>query len=143
MNSRLVPTSNALRRIVFVASLVSLLPAWTCSAIVQFNNCTTLVQPQITAISPLSIAADASSVLVIVDGTGFVSQSEILWNGHPLQTTFVDSRHLQATITQQTFASFGGSAGSSVFISVTTLSSGSFRDCQGSLTSAEITLAID
>jgi hypothetical protein len=41
-----------------------------------------------------------------------------MWNGSSLETTFIDSRHLQTTVTQQTFDSFGGSAGSSVQISV-------------------------
>ena len=85
----------------------------------MFISCEgTAAQPQITALSPGTIASDAQSVLLTVDGSGFTPQSQITWNGSALPTTFVDSRHLQATITQQTFASFGGSAGSSVQIAV-------------------------
>jgi hypothetical protein len=143
MSSSLVSASKVIR-ILFFLGLISLLPAWTCSGIVQFNSCTgEVLQPQINAISPDPISAQTTSVLLTVDGSGFVSQSEILWNGHRLQTIFVDSRHLQATITKQTFASFGGAAGSSVFISVTTSSSSSFIDCENGLTSAEVTLVID
>jgi IPT/TIG domain len=107
-------------RIAFLAILTMLLSGWTtCTAIVNFNNCTDMVpQPQITSLSPASIPGDAELVLLIVNGSGFVPQSQIMWNGNPLPTAFGGSRQLQATITRQTFDSFGGSAGSSVQISV-------------------------
>jgi hypothetical protein len=143
MNSRLVQASNAFR-IALVFALVSLLPAWTCSGIIQFNSCTgVVVTPQINSLSPQAISADLSSVLLSVDGAGFVAQSEILWNGHPHQTSFVDSHHLEATITQQTLASFGGSAGADVFISVTTPSFSPSFACENGATSAEMTLLIN
>lgn len=143
MSPCLVHASKSFR-ILFILALASLLPAWTCSAIVQFNGCTdAIAQPQIAAVSPQSIPADTSSVLLTVNGSAFVSQSEILWNGKPLQTTFLDSSHLQAAITQQTFASFGGSSGSNVSISVNTPSSNSFADCADGGTSTSLTLVID
>src|SRR5260221_12992059 len=52
-----------------------------------------------------------------------------MWSGSALQTTFMDSSHLEATITQQTFNSFGGSVGSSAQISVRTLGSGGVSGC--------------
>ena len=64
-----------------------------------------------------------------VEGTGFVPQSEIQWNKNPLPTTFIDSRHLQASVTQQTFESFGGSAGSSVMVSVVSPGTNSVVGC--------------
>jgi len=92
---------------------------WTCTAIVGFQSCLGVGQtPQITSLSPNAISANATSVVLIVIGNNFVPQSQILWNGNALATTFTDSQHLQAIITQQTFAQFGGSAGSSVLISV-------------------------
>jgi len=39
-----------------------------------------------------------------------------MWNGSTLETTFLDSRHLQATITRETLESFGD--GNTVRISV-------------------------
>ena len=107
-------------RIAFVAVLTLLLSAWTsCTAILNFSSCPgTVPQTQIALLVPDTIARDAESVLLIVSGSGFIPQSQIMWNGSALQTTFMDSRHLQATITQQTFDSYGGSAGSSVQISV-------------------------
>lgn len=61
-----------------------------------------------------------------------------MWNGNALQTTFTDSGHLETTITQQTFAFFGGSKGNNVQISVR--SQGSFGCPNGS--SATLVLVI-
>jgi hypothetical protein len=74
-----------------------------------------------------------------VDGSGFTPQSLILWNGSTLDTTFIDAHHIQATITQETFESFGGSAASSVQISVRSQGSG----CPISGNSATLDLVIN
>jgi len=55
----------------------------------------------------------------------------------------VDSRHLQATITQQTFASFGGSAENSVQISVKSQESTVVLGCPVGLISATLILLIN
>ena len=142
MSSYLVRASKA-SRLGLILVLILLLPGWTCSAIVNFNGCTdSVAQPQITSISPQSIPANTASVLT-VDGSAFASQSKIFWNGHPLQTTFIDSRHLQAAISQQTFASFGGQTGGSVFIWVNTPVTSSFATCATGATSTEMILVID
>jgi hypothetical protein len=105
--------------IALIAVLTLLLSGWTCSAMFEFQSCQGVgPQPQIASLSPSSILRDAESVVLGVDGSGFTPQSQIMWNGSSLETTFIDSRHLQTTVTQQTFDSFGGSAGSSVQISV-------------------------
>lgn len=131
-------------RLAFVLVLIPVCSAWTCSAFVRFDSCqTSAPQPQIVALSPNPIPADADSVQLIVDGTGFVRQSEILWNGNPLQTTFTDSRHLQTTITQQTFDSLGGRAGGNVLISVMSPGSTSIAGCPHGRTSTERTLEIN
>ena len=107
--------------IAFIPILALLLSGWTtCTAIVSFNSCVGAVPlPQIISLSPNTISVSATSVLLTANGRDFVPQSQILWNGNALPTRFVDSRELQATITQQTLDSFGGSVGSSVQISVT------------------------
>lgn len=107
-------------RIAFIPVLAVLLSGWTtCTSLLGFNSCVGAVSPpQITTLSPNTISVDATSVVLTVNGTGFGPQSEILWNRNPLPTTFVDSSELQATITQQTLESFGGSSGASVQISV-------------------------
>ena len=100
--------------IALIAALAALLSGWTCSG--MFVSCQGVSQAQITSLSPDKIPSDVNSVPMTVAGNGFTPQSQIMWNGSTLETTFLDSRHLQATITQETFDSFGG--GSSVRISV-------------------------
>jgi len=126
--------------IALIATLTLLLSGWTCSA--MFISCQGVgEQPQITSLSPDTIPSDANSVLLTVDGSGFTSQSQIMWNGNSLQTTFLDSHRLETTITQQTFDSFGGSAGSSVQISVR--SQGSVTDLGCPIGGNSAALALD
>ena len=70
-------------------------------------------------------------------------QSQILWSGNALQTTFLDSRHLQATITKQTFESFGGSVGSTVQIPVMSQEPTVVVGCPNGLSSATVVLFIN
>jgi hypothetical protein len=68
-----------LYRVNFVLVLLPIISAWTCSSIVNFKSCPGAVpQPQLTALSPDTISADAASVPLTVDGNGFVYHSEIL-----------------------------------------------------------------
>jgi hypothetical protein len=130
-------------RIVCLVILTLLLAAWgTCNAMIDFNSCQG-VQPmaQLTSLSPGAISGNSESVLLTANGSGFTSQSQILWNGSALPTVFIDSGHLETTITQQTFASFGGSTGSSVPVSVRTL--GSATGCPIGGNSATIVLVIN
>lgn len=107
-------------RVGLVLALASLCSAWTCSAVVNFRSCPEAIPyPQIGALSPNPISADIVSLVLTVDGSGFVAQSQILWNQYPLPTIFLDSRHLQTTITPETFEAYGGSAGRNVEITVT------------------------
>ena len=103
-------------RVVLIAALTLLLSGWTCSAI--FLSCQGVAQSQVTSLSPDAIPSNAESVLLTVVGIGFTPQSQIMWNGNALQTMFMDSHHVQTTVTQQTFDSFGGSMGNDVQISV-------------------------
>lgn len=132
MSSCLVHASKPFR-IALILVLTSILSAWTCTAISNFSSCPTIVpSPQIFSLLPNTISGNVASVPLTVNGTGFVSQSQILWNGNRLQTTFMDSRHLQTTITQQTFSSFGGSSETSVSISVMTPASTTVVGCNDS-----------
>jgi hypothetical protein len=132
-------------RIALLAVLTLLLSGWsTCTAVVDFNSCQgSIPQPQIRSISPGAIPGDSASVQLTVNGSNFVPQSQIMWNGNALQTTFADSSHLQTTITQQTFNSFGGSAGSSVRISVRSLGSASVLGCSNGGNSATLELVVN
>ena len=128
--------------IALIAALTLLLSGWTCSA--MFISCQGVgEQPQITSLSPDTIPRDTNSVLLTVDGSGFTPQSQIMWNGSSLQTTFLDSHRLQTTITQQTFDSFGGSAGSSVQISVRSQGSVTDLGCPIGGNSAALVLVIN
>ena len=129
-------------RIALVAVFALLLSGWTCSG--MFESCQgAMAQPQITSLSPGSVPGDASSVPLTVEGSGFSPQSQILWNGSTLETTFLDSRHLQTTITQETFASFGGVTGSSVRIAVRPVGAGGDGGCPKNADSAALGLVID
>lgn len=131
-------------RIAFLAVMSFALSGWTCSAIIGFNSCLGIpAAPQITVLSPNAISRNASSVLLIVIGNNFVPQSQILWNGNTLVTTFVDSSHLEATITQQTFAQFGGSSASTVLISVNSAVPVQVVGCPVPGSSATLILAIN
>jgi hypothetical protein len=132
-------------RIAFIAVLTLLLSGWsTCNAIVNFSSCPgTVPQPVINSLSPDPMPGNTESVVLIVNGSGFVPQSQIIWNGSALQTKFTDSEHLRATITQQTFDSFGGSVGSSVQIAVRSQGSVSVLGCPNSGNSATLVLVIN
>ncbi len=131
-----------LTHVALIAALTLLLSGWTCSAL--FVSCQGVgSQPQIAALSPDTIPSDAESVPLTVDGSGFTPQSQIMWNGNTLQTTFMDSHHLQTAITRQTFDSFGGSAGSSVQISVRSQGSVDNFGCPIGGNSAALVLVIN
>jgi hypothetical protein len=104
-------------RLTLLAILTLLLSGWTCS--VFFASCQGVgSQFQATSLLPNTIARDTEPIRLTVGGSGFDPRSTIMWNGNALETTFVDSQHLQAEISQQTFESFGGSPGNDVQISV-------------------------
>ncbi len=137
-----LPKSFTPRHIGLVAALTLLLSGWTCRA--MFVSCQGVgEEPQITFLSPGTIPSDSNSVLLTVEGSGFAPQSQIMWNGNSLETTFLDSHRLQTTITQQTFTSFGGSAGSNVQISVMSPASFDEFGCPIGGTSAVLVLIIN
>ena len=128
-------------RIALLVVLTLLVSAWgTCNAMVDFQSCQGIGSvAQVSSLSPEAIPGNSESVLT-VNGSDFTSQSQILWNGNAIPTTFMDPHRLQTTITQQTFVSFGGSAGSSVQISVRTPETG--MGCPGG-NSGSLELVID
>ena|SRR5579864_1291650 len=128
-------------RVAFIAVLTLLLSGWTCSAL--FLSCQGVAKSQVTSLSPDAIPSDAESVLLTADGRGFTPQSQIMWNGNALQTKFMDSHHLQTTVTQQTFDSFGGSVGNNVQISVRSQASFDDLGCPIGGNSATLVLVIN
>jgi len=132
-------------RIVCLAVLVLILSGWTtCAVFFGFNSCPGAVpQPQITSLSPNTISVNAASVPLTVNGGNFVPHSQVLWNGTALATTFVDAQHLQVTITQTTFESFGVSAGSNVLISATSPAGNPVVGCPNGGASVALVLVIN
>jgi hypothetical protein len=128
-------------RVALVAALTLLLSGWTCSAL--FLSCQGVAQSPVTSLSPDAIPSNAESVLLTADGSGFTPQSQIMWNGNALPTTFMDSHHLQTTVTQQTFDSFGGSVGNNVQISVRSQASFDDLGCPIGGNSATLVLVIN
>jgi hypothetical protein len=127
--------------VALIAALTLLLSGWTCSAL--FLSCQGIAQSKVTSLSPDAIPSNAESVLLTVEGSGFTLQSQIIWNGNALQTTFMDSHHLQTTVTQQTFDSFGGSVGNNVQISVRSQASFDDLGCPIDGNSATLVLVIN
>jgi hypothetical protein len=132
-------------RIALIAGLILLLSGWTtCNAMFAFNGCEgSIPQPKITSLSPNAIPGDGESVLMTVNGSSFAVNSQIMWNGNALPTTFIDSDHLQTPITQQTFNSFGGSTGSTVQTSVSSPASVAVVGCPNGGNSATLALLIN
>jgi hypothetical protein len=128
-------------RVALIAALSLLLSGWTCSAL--FLSCQGVGQSQVTSLSPDAIPSNAESVQLTAVGSGFTPQSQIMWNGNALQTTFMDSHHLQTTVTQQTFDSFGGSVGNNVQISVRSQASFDDLGCPIGGNSATLVLVIN
>jgi hypothetical protein len=54
--------------------------------------------PTVTALSPVSATAGATSFVLTVTGTNFVPASKVLWNGVALTTTEVSATKLTATV---------------------------------------------
>src|ERR1700758_2786396 len=128
-------------RVALIAALSLLLSGWTCSAL--FLSCQGVGQSQVTSLSPDAIPSNAESVQLTAVGSGFTPQSQIMWNGNALQTTFINSHHLQTTVTQQTFDSFGGSVGNNVQISVRSQASFDDLGCPIGGNSATLVLVIN
>ena len=74
------------------------------SAAMAANNPPPLVnQPLV----PDAVAPGGASFMLTVNGTGFVAQSVVNWNGSPRQTTFVAASQLMAKINAADIASAG------------------------------------
>ncbi len=128
---------------VSVTSLVVFLCGWTtCNAIFTLNSCEGSVPvPQVSSLSPATIPNNGEPALLTVNGSGFVPQSQIMWNEGALPTRFIDSSHLQTTITPQTFGTFG--AGSTVQIWVNSPPSHAVMGCPNGGASIAFSLSIN
>jgi trimeric autotransporter adhesin len=62
--------------------------------------------PQITGLSPSSVP-QATAASITISGSGFESNSSVLWNGTAVPTTFVNSTTLQVSLTADQVKSLG------------------------------------
>jgi hypothetical protein len=131
-------------RLACLAIVTMVFCGWTCSGFVGFDSCFDAIpQPEISSLTPDAVWWGSDPVLLTVNGSYFVSQSQVLWNGSPVLTTYLNSHQLQTTITLETFDSLGGSAGSTVSITVRTPQSISTVGCTNGGTSGVIFLVIN
>jgi len=63
--------------------------------------------PAITKLQPSTVAANSGAFTLTVTGTGFVSNSEVNFNGNPRTTTFVSATQVTAAIPASDVASTG------------------------------------
>lgn len=132
-------------RIAGVAVLTLLVSGWTtCSGLLVLNGCeSSISQPRISSLSPATIPENSESVLT-VNGSNFVPQSQIMWNGTALPTTFVNSRRLQATITPESLTSVSDASGMNAEISVRSPgAAAAVAGCQNGGSSATLVLIIN
>ncbi|MEZ4615046.1 MAG: IPT/TIG domain-containing protein [Caldilineaceae bacterium] len=72
--------------------------------VTTFNNPSTWspaalgVQPTITLLDPLTATVASSAFTMTVTGSGFISGTDVIWDGTELPTVFVDSEHLVADV---------------------------------------------
>ena len=64
-------------------------------------------QPTITALDPYTAVVSGPPFTLQVEGSGYVNETQVLWNGNALPTTFVDSSHLTATVGAAQLAAAG------------------------------------
>ena len=64
-------------------------------------------QPVIAALDPFTAPVQGPAFTLVVEGSGFVSGTQLLWNGNALPTTFVDATRLTATVGSDKLAANG------------------------------------
>jgi hypothetical protein len=88
-------------------TVVNPAPGGGTSAAAVFTINPTNPTPTISSSSPTSAAAGAAALTLTVNGTGFISSSNVAWNGTALATTYVSATVLTATITAADLSSAG------------------------------------
>ena len=67
-------------------------------------------QPSITSLSPASAQAGSSPLMLMINGTGFISSSSVTFNGIPYTASFVSSGQLTITLSASDLATAGSFA---------------------------------
>lgn len=79
----------------------------TATATTALSGGTYALVPTLTALSPNVAQAGATDLTLTVNGTGFVSGSKINWAGTALNTAFVNSTQLTATVSSTSLSKLG------------------------------------
>ena len=90
----------------------------------------TVLAPAISSLSPSTVVAGSAGFTLIVSGSNFVTNSQIVFGGTPLATTFVNSGSLTAAVSASQVATVGA-------VSVTVVNNG-----QPSATSSPATFTV-
>jgi hypothetical protein len=56
------------------------------------------LRPTISSVSPNSISAGSPATVLTINGANFAPDAQVLWNGEPLTTTWVNSDRLRAQV---------------------------------------------
>ncbi len=91
-----IPSANVAQAQTAQITVTNPAPGGGASAPVSFT--VTNPTPVASILSPSNAAAGSTALTLTVDGTGFLSNSAVDWNGSPRTTTFVSSAQLQAAI---------------------------------------------
>ena len=91
-----IPTANLVNGGLGAITVVNPTPGGGKSANAAFTIDNPV--PMVANVSPASVVAGASDVLLDVKGTGFVAGSVVDWNGKPLTTILQSAAELQATL---------------------------------------------
>lgn len=75
--------------------------------VLRFDQPLNTPLPTISSLGPNTVAAGSAEFTLTVNGTGFLSTSEVRWNGAPRPTTFISAQRLTATITAADVAAGG------------------------------------
>ena len=86
-------------------------PAKTAAeAVTTVANATLNPVPQITALTPATVAAGGADFTLTVTGTGFVNGSTVQWNGQALTTTYVSDTQITAVVPAADIAQAGSAS---------------------------------
>jgi hypothetical protein len=94
-----VPASDLTTAGTASVTVVNPAPGGGTSAVLSFTiNVALNPAPTLTSISPTSATAGAAVLTLTVAGTGFISSSQVEWNGAALATTYVSGTSLTAQV---------------------------------------------
>ena len=85
------------------AAAISVSVPWATSNSVQY----TFVPPTVTTLSPASWLVGGPDFTLTVNGTGFVPNTQVLWNGSALTTKFLTATQVTAAVPAATVSSAG------------------------------------